>query len=164
VTLHQLKSLIERNRTEIFYFGGYVAVSASALCVDFLVYWAMLTIAKFAFVAAIAGYCCGVLFHYALSSRIVFSDRFYKRGFADEAPALAKFFAAGASGLVVTAVIVGVLSDVAGFNPLVAKIVASGCSFVSVFLSLRVYVFNEADRTFRRQFNRDEPCSSPTMG
>ena len=138
-----LRNSIERRSEEIFRFGGYVAVSAGALCADFAVYWSLLTVAKFACVAAVGGYACGVLFHYLLSSRVVFSDLFDRRGFVEEAPTLARFFAAGASGLLVTALIVGLLADVWGLHQPIAKLIASGCSFVVVFLSLRVFVFNQ---------------------
>ena len=138
----QIKSSYEAHRQEIGRFAGYVAVSGSALCVDVAVYWAMLGVAKFAFMAAAAGYVCGVLFHYVLSSRVVFRDLFEKRGVVQEAPTLAKFYAAGLSGLVVTACVVGFLADILGVHPLMAKVVAAGCSFVVVFLSLRFFVFN----------------------
>jgi putative flippase GtrA len=133
--------LTERNE-EIAQFVGYTAVSGGALCVDFTIYWWLLTGAKFAFLAAIGGYVCGVLFHYTLSSRVVFANRLHSRGLIEEAPTIARFFLAGASGLVVTAVIVGFLADIGDINPLVAKIVASGCSFVTVFFTLRAFVFD----------------------
>ena len=137
-----IQSLVDKHGDELMQFAGYVAVSGCALCIDFTIYWALLSVAKYAFVAAVGGYICGVLSHYLLSSRIVFAKRFHKRGVVEEAPAIAKFFAAGASGLVVTATIVGVLADVMGFHPLVAKVAAAGCSFTVVFLSLRFFVFN----------------------
>ena len=137
-----IQSLVDKHGDELMQFAGYVAVSGCALCIDFTIYWALLSVAKYAFVAAVGGYICGVLSHYLLSSRIVFAKRFYKRGVVEEAPAIAKFFAAGASGLVVTATVVGVLADVMGFHPLIAKVAAAGCSFTVVFLSLRFFVFN----------------------
>ena len=85
----------------------------------------------------------GVLAHYMMSSRIIFRHRFDKRGVVEEAPTLAKFFAAGATGLVVTAAVVGVLADLMGFHPMLAKFAAAGCSFIVVFLSLRFFVFNQ---------------------
>jgi putative flippase GtrA len=142
VTLPSSRPLPAEQREQIIQFVGYTAVSGAALCVDFLAYWSFLTVAKFAFVAAIGGYVCGVLLHYALSSRVVFANHFRSRGLMQEAPTIARFFVAGATGLVVTAIIVGLLADVGGMNPLAAKIVASACSFVTVFFTLRVFVFN----------------------
>lgn len=123
-------------------FIGYIFVSGSAFCVDFAIYWSLLSVARYAFVAAAGGYVCGVLTHYALSSRIVFRHRFDKRGVIAEAPAVAKFFGAGFAGLIVTALVVGLSADVMGVNPLIAKIAAAGCSFVVVFTLLRWFVFS----------------------
>lgn len=121
---------------------GYIAVSGIALFIDIFVYWSLLSTAKYAFVSSIGGYICGVIAHYALSSRVVFGDRIRVRGLIEEAPTIARFFAAGAVGLLITAAIVGLLSDVIGIHPLIAKLAASGCSFLSVFMMLRVFVFN----------------------
>ena len=86
-----------------------------------------------------------------MSSRVVFRDRFDKRGVVAEAPAIVKFFAAGFSGLIVTAIIVGLLADAMGFHPLLAKVCAAGCSFTVVFLSLRFFVFNQSPDTSSSQ-------------
>ena len=142
MTLNTVKQQLTEHRDEIRQFAGYVAVSGAALCIDFSVYWALLSVAHYAFLAAVGGYVCGVLSHYMMSSRVVFRDRFDKRGVVEEAPTVVKFFAAGASGLVVTAVVVGLLADVMGVHPLLAKVCAAGCSFTVVFLSLRFFVFN----------------------
>jgi putative flippase GtrA len=138
-----VRTFADENADAIAQFAGYIAVSGAAFVVDFSMYWVLLKFAKFAFVAACGGYVFGVLCHYALSSRIVFKTRFAKRGLKHEAPAVMKFFAAGATGLVVTAAVVGLLADVMGVHPLIAKLVAAGCSFGAVFLSLRLFVFNE---------------------
>ncbi len=122
-------------------FMAYVLVSASALVVDFSLYWMLLKIVRTAALAASCGYVVGVLTHYALSSRIVFKDRLSARGAVAEAPVLAKFFVAGASGLAITTATVGLLADGLGVSPIVAKICASGLSFVTVFTALRIFVF-----------------------
>jgi putative flippase GtrA len=143
VTFESLKQLLEEHAVEIWQFARFVGVSAAALCVDVSIYWALLSVLPYAFAAAAGGYVFGVLTHYLLSSRVVFRHRFDKRGVVEEAPTVAKFFAAGFSGLVVTAIVVSVLADVLGFHPLVAKLFAAGCSFIVVFLSLRLFVFNQ---------------------
>ena len=66
-----IQSLVDKHGDELMQFAGYVAVSGCALCIDFTIYWALLSVAKYAFVAAVGGYICGVLSHYLLSSRIV---------------------------------------------------------------------------------------------
>ncbi len=164
MTLASAKHLMAQRRDDLAQFAGYVGVSGAALAVDFAVYSGLLTVAKFAFVAAIGGYVAGVLLHYLLSSRLVFANRFDRRGIVAEAPTIAKFFAAGASGLVVTVLIVGLLADLGGVHPLIAKFVASGCSFLVVFLSLRLFVFNHSAARPSPATERDEPCLSPTMG
>ena len=143
MTLDAIKLQLQSHRDEIWLFAGYVAVSGAALSIDFSIYWALLRVAHYAFVAAVGGYVCGVIAHYLMSSRVVFRDRFGKRGVVEEAPAIAKFFAAGFSGLLVTAAVVGLLADVMGLHPLLAKVCAAGCSFTVVFLSLRFFVFNQ---------------------
>jgi putative flippase GtrA len=164
VNLKSAKLELARRREDLAQFAGYVGVSGAALAIDFAVYSGLLTVAKFAFVAAIGGYISGVLLHYLLSSRLVFASRFDRRGIVAEAPTIAKFFAAGASGLLVTVLIVGLLADLGGVHPLIAKVVASGCSFVVVFLSLRLFVFNHRAARPLPAIERDEPCLSPTMG
>ena len=81
--LRSVRQLAERRGEDIAQFVGYVAVSVAALVADISVYWGLLTVAKYAFVAAIGGYVSGVLLHYLLSSRIVFANRFHRRGIAD---------------------------------------------------------------------------------
>lgn len=126
---------------------GYGLVSATALAVDFACYVTALRFISVAALASGVGYIAGVITHYALSSRLVFKDRITKRGVTEEMPVLIKFFAAGATGLVITTLIVGVLADVMGFNPILAKFVAAGTSFVAVFLSLNFLVFAQARTT-----------------
>lgn len=121
---------------------GYLAVSATALAVDIAVYWTLFKVLGIAALAAAAGYVCGVVVHYALSSRVVFAGRLRARGIAAEVPVLAKFFVAGGTGLLVTVTTVGILADVLGFHPLLAKLVATGFSFATVFTALRVFVFH----------------------
>ena len=125
-------------------FAGYVLVSGAAFCVDFSIYWMLLKPVQFAALAAVGGYVAGVVVHYFLSSRIVFARQLQARGVASEAPVVAKFFAAGGTGLVVTALCVGILADGMGVAPLLAKLVATGMSFVCVFSALRFFVFNAA--------------------
>ena len=139
----ELRFLLDKHADEIAQFVRYFAVSAVALCIDVTVYWTLLSAAKFAFIAAAGGYVCGVLSHYVMSSRVVFAKRFKKRGLADESPTIARFFAAGFAGLIVTSGVVGLLADVVGMHPLLARIAAAGCSFCVVFLCMRLFVFNQ---------------------
>ena len=140
-----LRLLPERLRPLALQFAGYVAVSGTALIVDVTVYWSLLRVLGIAAMAAAGGYVCGVLVHYLLSSRLVFAGRLNARGVAAEAPVVARFFMAGGTGMLVTVATVGLLADLLGLHPLVAKMVAAGLSFVTVFTVLRVFVFNDAD-------------------
>lgn len=139
--IESLLRIVTRHSGLVREFVGYVAVSGTALCVDFAIYWSLLGVLRYAFLAAAGGYVFGVLTHYALSSRIVFRQRFDKRGVIEEAPTVAKFFAAGFAGLTVTTLVVGLIADVMGGNPLLAKVIAAGCSFGVVFTILRLLVF-----------------------
>lgn len=137
-----LRVVPERLRPIARQLGGYLAVSGMALVVDITVYWTLFKALGIAALPAAAGYVCGVVIHYALSSRIVFAGLLRARGIAAEAPILAKFFIAGGTGLLVTVTTVGILADVLGFHPLLAKLIATGFSFATVFTALRVFVFH----------------------
>lgn len=134
--------LPKRSRPIALQFAGYIAVSGTALAVDVAIYWSLLQALHVAALAAAGGYLCGVLVHYALSSRVVFASRLKARGIAAEAPVLAKFFAAGGAGMIVTVATVGLLADVLGVHPMLAKLIAAGLSFVTVFAVLRAFVFD----------------------
>lgn len=120
---------------------GYVAVSALALGVDFLVYWMLLDIADIAAIPAAIGYMCGLVVHYLLASRLVFVGRLTRHGVAAEAPTFAKYLASGVLGLVLTAGIVGVCAELLDWNPITAKVLATAVAFVAVYLARRYVVF-----------------------
>lgn len=137
-----LRLLPERLRPIALQFAGYVAVSGTALVLDVAVYWSLFKAIGVAALAAAGGYVCGVVVHYLLSSRLVFASRLKARGVTAEAPVLARFFMAGGAGMLVTVATVGLLADVLGMHALVAKMIAAGLSFATVFTVLRVFVFN----------------------
>lgn len=147
VAAHARETAVERLRPLVLQFGGYVAVSGTALAVDVAVYWSLLQIVGVAALAAAGGYVCGVMVHYALSSRVVFASRLAQRGIKAEAPVLFRFFLAGGSGLVVTVTVVGLLADILGFHALLAKFFAAGLSFLTVFTVLRTFVFTALPET-----------------
>ena len=162
--IDRLLTLIpERHRGAVLQFVGYAVVSAIALVVDTSIFWLLLKPLKLAAKAAVCGYVCGVLTHYTLSSRIVFASRLQGRGVKAEAPVLAKFFAAGALGLIVTAVTVGILADGLGLHPLLAKFFAAGLSFGTVFTAMRVFVFNATAAEAVSAPSLETACSSPTI-
>lgn len=120
--------------------GAYVAVSAAAFVVDFSIYRFALPMLPTAAAAAAIGFLCGVMTHYAISSRIAFTDILKARGGIAEAPVVGQFFAAGGTGLVVTTAVVWSLADLGGYHPYVAKAFAVALSFASVFAVMRLYV------------------------
>lgn len=127
-------------------FAGYVGVSGAAWLVDMTIYGLLLKPAGIAAIAAIGGYLSGMIAHYTLSSRIVFRDVLVRRGVAAETPVFGKFVLAGVTGLCVTTAIVFLIADVAGFNPVLAKLVATAASFATVFTLLRLMVLRDAFR------------------
>lgn len=136
-----LTRIVKTYALDVRQFVVYFGVSGCALAVDFSIYCVLLKVLSFAFAAAIGGYIGGVITHYLVSSRVAFREFFDRGDLAVEAVTLAKYFAAGSTGLFVTAVVTGVLADMLGFNPIVAKVAAAGCSFFVVFLNLRLFVF-----------------------
>lgn len=124
----------------VFRLLAYVFVSACALVADVTVYVMVLGHTSTAAIAAAFGFVAGVATHYVVSSRLVFADRLTARGGVVEAPIVARFFIAGATGLMVTPAIVWLIADVAGYHPYVAKAVAVVVSFASVLTVMRLLV------------------------
>jgi putative flippase GtrA len=123
-----------------FRMGCYLAVSAAALVADVTIYRFALMVLPVAAAAAAVGFVFGVVAHYAVSSRVLFTDILKARGGAAEAPVLGQFFLAGFTGLIVTTSVVWVVADLGGYHPMVAKACAVAVSFASVFAVLRALV------------------------
>ncbi len=124
----------------VFRMGCYLTVSAAALIADVTVYRFALMLLPFAAAAAAVGFIFGVMTHYAVSSRLLFTDILKARGGAAEAPVLGQFFLAGLTGLVVTTSVVWAVADLGGYHPMLAKACAVALSFTSVFIVLRTLV------------------------
>lgn len=116
----------------------YIAVSAGALGVDLGIYFAGLSLAVAAEVAAAAGYLSGVAVHWILSSRLVFDD-VAARGLA-RTKQKALFLTSAFIGLGLTVVIVAVATRF-GLDPRVAKLVAVAVSFQTTYFLRRTIVF-----------------------
>jgi putative flippase GtrA len=123
-----------------FRMACYLAVSASALVADVTIYRFALMLLPTAAAAAAVGFVFGVVTHYAVSSRLLFTDILKARGGAAEAPVLGQFFLAGFTGLIVTTSVVWVVADLGGYHPMIAKAGAVTLSFASVFAVLRALV------------------------
>ncbi len=91
--------------------------------------------------AAVAGYALGTLLHWFISSRAVFADRLaepgLKRGGQQAGFVLSALLGLGLTAAIVTG------ADAAGFDPRLAKLVAMGLSFVTVWLVRLTLVFRE---------------------
>jgi putative flippase GtrA len=116
----------------------YSLVSAVALGVDFAVFLILNAGIGLPMLSGVAGYACGIVVHYQLSRRFVFdaarSSKSAQRMFSE-------FVASGLVGLAVTAGVIALATLGFGLQPLVAKILAVGASFVGVFIIRRTFVF-----------------------
>jgi putative flippase GtrA len=116
----------------------YALVSGLALVLDFAVFLALNGTFGYPTLSGVAGYACGLVLHYRLSRRFVFdvgaSAKSRHRRFAE-------FVASGLIGLAVTAGVIALATGVLGLNPVLAKVLAAGGSFLGVFALRRTIVF-----------------------
>jgi len=106
--------------------SGYFLVSAIALLVDMGVLLA-LSQAVYYLLAVVVGFVCGAITHYCFSILLVFRKRkLLERKFAE----LAIFLAIGVFALLVNVSGVFVAVEMLGLSLPLAKLAASGCSFV----------------------------------
>ncbi|GBF59039.1 hypothetical protein PbB2_02731 [Candidatus Phycosocius bacilliformis] len=119
---------------------GYTGASALALSLDFTVFSLLSHNGVGAVLAAAVGYLSGLVVSYVLSRTIVFrSERVGKAG-AGEALG---FILTGVVGLGITSAVVAVATHVFHLPPAVAKLLAVGISFFTVFLLRSRFVFGE---------------------
>lgn len=121
----------------------YLAASAGALAVDFGSFLALLSLGVLAAPAAAAGYSLGILAHWLLSSRAVFSDTVAARG-PKRTQQKALFVISALLGLALTTAVVG-LGDFAGLDPRAAKVVAIAMSFTLTWLLRSRIVFRAGE-------------------
>src|SRR5688572_22774860 len=93
--------------------------------------------------AAAAGYSLGILAHWLLSSRAVFSDAVAPRGL-HRTRQKALFVISALAGLALTTAIVG-LGDLAGIDPRLAKVFAIATSFTLTWLLRSRIVFRASE-------------------
>lgn len=120
-------------------FVAYGLASVVALGIDVAFFLAFMAAGLAPAMAAAAGYATGILAHWALSTRFVFSDRV-----AAEGPALrhqrALFVLSALVGLALNYGIVKT-GDGAGFDPRIAKLVAIGVGFFVTWFIREKLVF-----------------------
>jgi len=117
----------------------YVLASVGALAVDMGSFLALLALAVPAAMAAALGYGLGIVAHWLLSSRAVFTDSVAAPG-RERTKQKALFVGSAMVGLALTIAIVG-LADLGGIDPRLAKLFAIGVSFAVTWMLRNKVVF-----------------------
>jgi putative flippase GtrA len=120
----------------------YAIASVGALAVDMGTFLALLALGVWAAGASAASYCLGIVAHWLLSSRAVFSDTVAARG-AGRTRQKALFVGSALVGLAITTAIVWA-GDSAGADPRAAKLVAIAVSFAATWVLRSRVVFRPA--------------------
>jgi len=120
-------------------FLRYIPASAIALGVDIGSFLLLLTGGVPAVAAAAAGYSLGIVAHWLISSRAVFTDGVAARG-PERTRQKAMFVVSALLGLGLTTAIVG-LAGLGGIDPRLAKLVAIAGSFALTWLMRERIVF-----------------------
>lgn len=118
----------------------YLAASIGALGVDVGLFLILINTHMAAVVASALGYSCGILAHWILSSRTVFSDRVSAKGTQLRTHQKAMFVISAMLGLVVTMSIVGA-GQALGIDPRLAKIAAIIVSFQLTYMLRNTLIF-----------------------
>lgn len=117
----------------------YLLASVGALAVDMGSFLALLAMGSAPVIASASGYSLGILAHWLLSSRAVFTETVAaERGARNRQKAL--FVGSALVGLALTTLIVGV-GTALGLDSRVSKIVAVGASFSATWLLRKRIVF-----------------------
>ena len=121
----------------------YLMASVGALAVDVGLFLLLLSGGLQAALASAVGYSAGILAHWILSSRTVFTDSVAQRGH-QRTRQKALFVLSALAGLALTTGIVG-LADYASLDPRPAKLVAIAASFAVTWLLRSRVVFRSAE-------------------
>ena len=117
----------------------YILASVGALAADMGSFLGLLQLGVPAVLASALGYALGIVVHWLLSSRHVFSDQLATGGL-DRTRQKAMFVASALIGLALTTAIVGTAS-VYGMEPRLAKLCAIVVSFTATWLLRKKVVF-----------------------
>ncbi len=120
-------------------FIRYVLASVGALAVDMGCFLALLSAGMWAAGASAIGYTAGIVAHWLMSSRAVFTGNVAERGLA-RTRQKALFVISALAGLGLTTAIVWT-GDVSGMDPRVAKLIAIVVSFAATWLLRSKVVF-----------------------
>ncbi len=117
----------------------YIAVSAIAWLVDVAVlYFAAILMGMPAYLAAALGYAVGLLVHYALSVRYVFT---YRRMAGRRHAEMLLYALTGVLGIALSAGIVHI-GTLLGLTLIVSKLIATGVTFIAVFIIRKRVLFS----------------------
>lgn len=120
-------------------FARYIVASAAALATDLSCFLILLHLGSHPVIASAEGYCFGVITHWIISSRLVFTHR-QRPISAQRRKQKMLFVASTVVGLALTSVIVGLGSHL-GIDPRLAKLVAIAVSFQITYLLRSIVVF-----------------------
>jgi putative flippase GtrA len=137
-TARRLWLLLPAVLRQIIRFGS---VSATALVVDVSAYVMLVKLVEPAALAAFIAYSIGGVWHYLLSSVLVFRQEMPNLRPMAQFARFARYFGSALMGLVVTTAVVAVLVDMQGLHPYAGKAVAIPLSFMTVFTLVRMWVF-----------------------
>lgn len=121
----------------------YFFVSLGALAVDLGIFLALLSAGVASVPASASGYSAGILAHWLLSSRKVFSDRVSARGTTARTQQKAMFVMSALLGLMVTMAIVAGGNMIA-VDPRISKIVAIAVSFQMTYFLRNLVIFRNS--------------------
>lgn len=126
-------------------FVRYVVASILGTMVDLGSFLLLYAMGMLAGLAAAIGYASGTLMHWLISSRFVFPDRLSKPGIKRGGQQIL-FVISAMLGLGLTTLIVS-MADATGSDPRIAKLIAMGVSFLTVWLVRLTIVFRKAAQT-----------------
>ena len=135
-----LQSLLSQLRSRVF--ALYVLASVCALAVDVGSFLALMAAGLSATLASAVGYSLGIVSHWLLSSRTVFTGRVADRGSTGRTRQKALFVGSALAGLALTTAIVGG-AELSGLDPRAAKLVAIAASFLLTWVLRSRIVFRE---------------------
>ncbi|MFA7282553.1 MAG: GtrA family protein [Sterolibacterium sp.] len=118
-------------------FGRYFAASLIALGIDIAVLLSLAQVIHYA-IAATLGFLAGSLVHYTLSVRFVFQRR---KLIHQKSVETLVFIAAGVIGLIVNVSVIAACVEWLAFPLLLAKLIASGASFVTGYATRKLALF-----------------------
>jgi putative flippase GtrA len=117
----------------------YIAASALALAVDMGLFLAAMALGMQGALAAALGYLAGVVAHWLISSRAVFTGRVAERGSGRRQQQIL-FLGSALVGLALTTAIVGI-GGTFGLDPRLAKLAAIAVSFQVTYFLRQKLVF-----------------------